>query len=378
MVIGVLSVYRGVGTVPLEPQPSESKPDEPDPGNAGGGSPMTTRPVFPALFSLASLVALTMASMSCTSRNDAQLVLYAYDSFASEWGPAPIVIPAFEKATGIQVEIIVPGDAGQVLARAIDEKRAPTADVLIGIDGNLLPKAIAAGVLSQYKPVAHAEIPPDMVIDKSWRVTPYDWGSFAIMWDSEKLSSPPHSLEDLTKPEYARKLILMDPRTSTPGLGFLAWTQAVYGSKLADYWKRLSPSILTMSPGWDTGYGLFTSGEAPLVISYTSSAAYHAEYEKPGRYKALEFSDGHPLQIEGAGIVAGAKHRKAAEAFIDFMLTQEFQSVLPLTNWMYPVMPGIKLPASYSYAPKPVKTLPIDASSLQAATKAAIDALQAP
>jgi len=335
--------------------------------------PVSTREGLAVLFT--ALVALTT---SCVQKNDAQLVIYAYDSFASEWGPAPIVIPAFEKATGIKVELVVPGDAGQVLARAIDEKKAPVADLLIGIDGNLLPKALAAGVLSAYKPKNSEVLQPNLVLDSEWRITPYDWSSFAIIWDSEKLANPPASLEDLTKPEYARKLILMDPRTSTPGLGFVAWTAAEYGDGLADYWKRLKPSILTMSPGWDTGYGLFTSGEAPLVISYTTSAAYHAEYETAGRYRALEFPEGHPVQIEGAGIVAKARHRKAAEAFIDFMLTREFQEVLPLTNWMYPVLPGIELPASYSAAPEPERMLPASGSGLDAAVKVALDALQAP
>ena len=65
----------------------------------------------------ATLLVAIVALSSCVQKNDAQLVIYAYDSFASEWGPAPVVIPAFEKATGIKVELVVPGDAGQVLAR---------------------------------------------------------------------------------------------------------------------------------------------------------------------------------------------------------------------------------------------------------------------
>lgn len=339
---------------------------------------MSTRPLFSRVMLAVVALPLALASISCVQKQDTQLTIYAYDSFASEWGPAPQVIPAFEKATGIKVNLVASGDSGQVLARAIDERKAPQADVIIGIDNNLLPKALAAGVLATYRPKDFARIPASLVLDKNWMVTPFDWSSFAIMWDSAKLAEPPASLEDLTKPAYAKKLILMDPRTSTPGLGFVAWTAAVYGDDLAAYWKRLKPSILTMSPGWDTGYGLFTSGEAPLVISYTTSAAYHAEYEKAGRYKALEFPEGHPVQIEGAGIAWHAPHRKAAEAFIDYMLSAEFQSALPLTNWMYPVMPGITLPKSYDASPRPRKTVAIDAERLDAAMKTALDALQAP
>jgi len=340
---------------------------------------MFTRPFHTRALLAAMVLPLAFSFTSCVQKQDTtQLTVYAYDSFASEWGPAPVVIPAFEKATGIKVNLVVPGDSGQVLARAIDERKAPQADVIIGIDNNLLPKALSADVLASYRPKAFASIPAELVFDSTWMVTPFDWSSFAIMWDSAKLAEPPASLEDLTKPAYAKKLILMDPRTSTPGLGFVAWTAAIYGDDLASYWKRLKPSILTMSPGWDTGYGLFTSGEAPLVISYTTSAAYHAEYEKAGRYQALEFAEGHPIQIEGAGITKRAQHRKAAEAFIDFMLTKEFQSALPLTNWMYPVLPGITLPASYGASPKPRKTVSIDSAKLDAAMKTALDALQAP
>lgn len=340
---------------------------------------MRTRPyqragAFAASVAVFVIIVASIASCS-SSKDDGTLVIYAYDSFAAEWGPAPIVIPAFEKATGMKVELVVPGDAGQVLARAIDEKAAPVADVVIGIDGNLLGKALEAGVLAAYEPAGAASVPANLVLDPEWRLTPYDWSSFAVMWDSEKLPVPPASLEDLTKPEFAKKLILMDPRTSTPGLGFVAWTRAVYGDRMADYWKRLKPSILTMSPGWDTGYGLFTAGEAPLVISYTTSAAYHAEYETAGRYTALEFPEGHPVQIEGLGIVKGARHRKAAEAFLDFALSDEFQSALALTNWMYPVMPSVELPPSYAYAPKPGKTLPAAGASLDDAVSEAMDAL---
>ncbi|HOZ70981.1 MAG TPA: thiamine ABC transporter substrate-binding protein [Spirochaetales bacterium] len=326
----------------------------------------------------AAAISFAAIATSCVQKDDAQLVVYAYDSFASEWGPGPIVIPAFEKATGITVELVVPGDAGQVLARAVDEKRSPRADVIVGIDGNLLPKALAAGVLAAYEPKGSASVPARLRLDDDWRLTPYDWSSFCVMWDSEKLAVPPASLEDLTKPEYGRKLILMDPRTSTPGLGFVEWTAAIYGDGLSGYWKRLAPSILTLSPGWDTGYGLFTAGEAPLVISYTTSAAYHAEYETAGRYKALEFADGHPIQVEGAGIVVGARHREAAEAFIDFMLGDEFQAALPLTNWMYPVNEGVVLPPSYEASKKPAKTVSagLAPNQLDEAVRTALDALQ--
>jgi thiamine transport system substrate-binding protein len=192
-----------------------------------------------------------------------------------------------------------------------------------------------------------------------------DFGYFAIVYDSQKLNDPPASLEDLTSPRFRGKLLLEDPRTSSPGLGFLLWTIAVYREGWQDYWRRLAPNILTVTDGWDAAYGMFTSGEAPLVLSYTTSPAYHLENEQTERYQAALFPEGHYLQVEGVGLLKGAKHPVLARRFIDFLLTEAFQRELPLTNWMYPVNPKVRLPDSYRLAPRPAKSLALPAAQVR-------------
>ncbi len=130
-----------------------------------------------------------------------------------------------------------------------------------------------------------------------WLMTPYDYSHFAIIFNTLSELPEPKSLEDLTKPVYEKKLILMDPRTSTPGLGFATWAKLVYGEDYLDYMNRLAPSILAMAPSWSSGYGMFCSGEAPMVISYTTSPAYHVEYGEGNMYNALIFEQGHVRQI---------------------------------------------------------------------------------
>ncbi len=116
----------------------------------------------------------------------------------------------------------------------------------------------------------------------------------------------------------------------------------------------MSKNALTTASGWSSGYGLFTEGEAPLVISYTTSPVYHVMWEDTTRYQALLFSDGHEITIEAAGIVKGTKHRAEAEAFIDFLLS-DAQVDLANANSMYPANTDIELPAAYDYAPVPEK-----------------------
>lgn len=322
-------------------------------------------------------LSLPILLLSCAKKEEAELTVYTYDSFVADWGAGPKLGQLFEKETGIKVKFVSKGDGGQVLSAAILEKKDPKADILLGLDNQLGPKALEAELLRPYEAKGLGGLAPWLRFDPSKRLTPFDYGHFAIIWDSAKLKNPPASLEALTGPEYAKKLILMDPRTSTPGLGFLAWTKAVYGPAWKDYWKRLAPSILTMTPGWDTGYGLFTSGEAPLVISYATSPAYHLENDKTERYKALEFPEGHPVQIEAAGILKGARHPRNAELFLDFLLSPEAQAELPLTQYMYPVTPGTKLPASFSLALVPAKTLGLDTAGISEDAKAAAEILAA-
>ncbi len=308
---------------------------------------------------------LVIGSFGTVLATEADLTIYTYDSFVAEWGPAPKVIPKFEKKYNVKVQMISVGDAGHVLNRAILEKKNPRADIILGIDNNMLSKALDSGILEPYVSKNLSLLPDELIFDKTHHITPFDHGYFAIVYDTKKISKPPVSFEDLLHPRFRNKLILEDPRTSSPGLGFLLWTIAVYKEDYLKYWERLRPNILTITEGWDTAYGLFTSGEAPMVLSYTTSPAYHVEYEDTTRYQAAIFKEGNYLQIEGMGILKGSKNRMLAEKFIDFILTEDFQMEIPLTNWMFPVNPEVKTPDSFRYAPKPDKTLSLDTFEIE-------------
>ena len=278
-----------------------------------------------------------------------EVVVYTYDSFCGEWGSGPEIARLFQEKTGLKVTYVDCGDGVQTLSKAIIEKQDPYADVLVGLDNNLLEKTVESGILEKFKP-SNAAVLADGLEEQlggNWIMTPYDFSPFAIIWNSNSDVPAPSGLEDLTKDIYKKKLILMDARTSTPGLGFDTWVHKVYGEKYADYMKRLEPSILTMAPGWSVGYGMFTDGEAPLVISYTTSPAYHIEYGEGDQYKALSFTDGHVMQVEGAGVVKGAKNPEGAKKFIEFLISEEAQNVIPLTQWMYPSNKNVKMPACY-------------------------------
>src|SRR5207237_259891 len=105
---------------------------------------------------------------------------------------------------------------------------------------------------------------------------------------------------------------------------------------------------------------------------------YHEEHgDKQGRYHALVFEEGQPVQIEGAALVKGAfeksseslPNRQLAEQFLDFLLSSEVQDKVALKNWMYPVTRDAKLPESFRRLPKATKVVrtPTDAKAIDLA-----------
>ena len=308
------------------------------------------------VFSVLAVMTLAMvcifAQSASENSNQRTLTVYAYDTFCGDWGAAGSVIPAFEEKTGIKVNLVSSGAALEVINKVRLEGERTECDVILGITDDIADKAY--DLLESYNSPNLKNIDQRMVFDSQNRLIPYDYGVFAFVCDSESNITMPASLMDLTKDEYKGKVILIDPRTSSVGTGLMMWTYNALGDKWLDWWKTMSKNALTVASGWSSAYGLFTEGEAPLVISYTTSPVYHVMWEDTTRYQALLFSDGHEITIEAAGIVKGTKHRSEAEEFIDFLLT-EAQIDLANANSMYPVNTKIELPAAYDYAPVPEK-----------------------
>jgi len=300
------------------------------------------------------------------------LTIYTYESFVSEWGPGPAIKANFEKTCDCSVAWVALADGVAMLNRLKLEGAATQADVVLGLDTNLTDEARQMGVFAAHGlAVTKAKVPGGWTDSE---FLPFDYGHFAFVYDSEKLAMPPRSLDELVNGDASQKIILEDPRSSTPGLGFLLWMKSVYGEKAGEAWGKLRPRILTTTPGWTEAYGLFTKGEAPMVFSYVTSPAYHIEVEKTERYKAAAFSEGHYLQVEVAGAIAASPELLLAQTFLEFMMSPGFQNEIPATNWMFPAGETDRpLPAAFGKIETPEKTLLFTPAEVNANRRAWID-----
>ena len=294
------------------------------------------------------------------------LTVYTYDSFAADWGPGPAVKKAFEADCNCELKFVALEDGVSLLNRLRMEGKNSKADVVLGLDNNLIEAA------SQTKLFAPSNVDTSALsIPGGWKndtFVPFDYGYFAFVYDKNKLKNPPKSLKELVESNQKWKVIYQDPRTSTPGLGLLLWMQKVYGDKAPEAWAKLASKTVTVTKGWSEAYGLFLKGESDLVLSYTTSPAYHIIEEKKDNYAAADFSEGHYLQVEVAGRLAASKQPELAEKFMKFITQSGFQNAIPTGNWMYPVT-DVKLPEGFSSIKKPQTSLeftPKEVSELRA------------
>ncbi len=321
---------------------------------------MKKRTIFTVLLVLLLASCLFAQSAAETTGGERSITLYCYDTFSSEWGSGPTLIPLFEEETGIKVNVVSTGDAVEMLSRAIMEGDDCQADLIMGISDDQASTAYESGIFTSYESPELANVDDSLEFDPEHRLIPFDYGVFAFVWDSESDIPAPTCLDDLRDPVYKDKIILIDPRTSSVGLGLLLWTIDVYGEDgYLDWWKDVGANALTIADGWSSAYGLFTEGEAPLVISYTTSPVYHVLWEDSTRYQALIFPEGHHRTIESIGILESSDNKEEARMFVDFILT-EGQAETAIANSMYPVNSTTSLPDAYQWAPVPQKVFSMD------------------
>jgi thiamine transport system substrate-binding protein len=327
---------------------------------------------------LAAAVLATLALAAGCGGNGApsEVVLVAHDSFVM----SDDVKQAFERRSGLTLRILQTGDAGETLAKALLTAGNPQGDVLFGVDSSLLSRALEGDLLEPYEPPQLAKVNERYVLDPEHRVTPIDHGEVCLNYDrgwfAERDVQPPRSLDDLVESRYDGLLVVENPATSSPGLAFLLATIARYGEDgWMDYWRKLRANDVLVVDGWEDAYNVRFSGsvgsrgDRPIVVSYASSPPAEVIFRTPRPTQAptAVIEDSCFRQIEFAGVLRGAANEEGARALVDFMLSRRFQEDVPLTMFVFPVLPAATLPPEFErFAAVPEKPLELPPEEIEA------------
>lgn len=280
------------------------------------------------------------------------LTVYAGDSFTSEWGPGPIIEAEFEKFCECDLQY----STGDLLPRLLLEGERTKADIVMGLTSDVSAKARATGLFAP-----HGQDNSALTLPIDWTddiFLPFNYGHTAFMYNNTRMEKPPSSFDELLAMSDDVKIAIQDPRTSISGLALVLWVQAVYGDKSDEAWAKLAPKILTVTKGWSESYGMFTDGEVDMVLSYTTSPAYHMIAEEDFTKHAALFSEGHYFMVETVAKVAKTDQPELADKFMAYVMSKEFQTLIPTANWSLPsALPKDQWPDAWSELPLPEKVL---------------------
>ncbi len=286
--------------------------------------------------------------------------IFTYSSFSSKWGPGPVLKEMFEKTCDCHVDFLEGADAGILLQRLKIEGEKLGADLVIGLDQYDLQKAV---VQSNWRTLEFSNLDIDPQIKAALKnefFVPYDWGVLTFVTrDNPSIEIPsPLSLDQLLEKPFFRKIALQDPRTSSVGLQFVMWVLKIKGEEAGyKYLSQMMRQVQSFSPSWSASYGLFKSGQADLVFSYTTSPLYNQIEEKNTHFKALEMVEPNPVQVEFVGIPTSCQHCDLAEKFLNVMLSVEGQKVIMEKNYMLPVFKKAAEGTAFEKIPIPFRLM---------------------
>ena len=299
-----------------------------------------------------TLIAATMLLASQAGADTPVLTVYAGDYFTSEWGPGPMIETGFEEICACDLQF----STGDLLPRLLLEGERTKADVVIGLTSDVTAKARATDLFAPHGQDNSALTLPIEWTDDTF--LPFNYGHTAFIYNETTMPNPPASFDALLDMPDDVKIVIQDPRTSISGLALVLWVQAVYGDEAQMAWEKLAPKILTVTKDWSASYGLFTDGEADMVLSYTTSPAYHMFAEEDFTKKAAIFPEGHYFMVETVGKIAQTEEPELADAFMNYVMSRDFQSMIPTANWSLPAaLPKSEWPEGWAQLDLPQNVL---------------------
>jgi spermidine/putrescine-binding protein len=264
-----------------------------------------------------------------------ELNLYAW----SEYVPQQL-LDNFSKQYGIKVNYDTYSSNEEMFAKL--QAGASGYDVVIPSDYTV----VAMQKLRLLEPMDQAQVPNirnvdpqflDQYYDPGNKYTvPYMWGTTALAYSKANVPFEPKSWADLWDPAFKSKLVLLDDSREVPGMALQVLgydknsTNPDELEKAKQKLIELKPNILLFNSD-DPETALIT-GEAWAGLVYNGNAALG--YREDPDIQYICPTEGCGLWRDNLAIPAGAPHKDAALAFMNYVL-DPVESVLITAEFPY-------------------------------------------
>jgi len=259
------------------------------------------------------------------------------------------VISLFESETGIKV-ILKTGKSTSLGQQILQELPHPTADIYIAKESGSLEYLRLKNAFEPYTSRATEKIPNKFKArDGTW--IGVSGRSRAVIYNTDMMDrgDVPTTLDELSLPKYKGIIAAVNASNES----FVAWVTALILDqgfvKTEKYLNALKKNnIQLLSKSHTDIRKAVGRGEYPLGL--INHYYYHLQRHETDMalthvgiiYLDQEGARGELINVSGAAIVKGARHKDEARKFIDFLTSAAAQKKFAEVNFEYPLLPGVK------------------------------------
>ena len=194
-----------------------------------------------------------------------------------------------------------------------------------------------------------SDVKSGLQFDPQNRAVPYDTGYISLVYDSTQMTAP-ETFEGLLAEDVRGDLIAQNPGSSATGRAFLLHTIKQYGpDEYLDYWADLQANDVQVLGSWSDAYGAWSSGEAPMVVSYSTDQVFADGQDANLEKHQIRFlNDQGYANPEGMARFADSNQTEAARKFMEFVLRPEIQGEIAVKNVQFPATSNAEVPSDYA------------------------------
>lgn len=276
------------------------------------------------------------------------------------------LLEQFTADTGIEVEVRY-GDSGALGAQLLTEADATPADVFVSQDAGALG-ALSKEKLFHKLPAATLEAvaPEHRDAKRAWVGT--SGRVRVLVYNPELAPKPPTTIDQVVDPKWKGQIGFAP--TNASWQSFVTALRLTRGEVKAEKWLRAfeanepkayanNGAVRDAVDDGQIAFGLVNHYYLWQKIVQDGEAAVTAK----NQYMAPQ-DPGGLVNVAGVGILESTDNRRAAQAFVDYMLSREGQEYFAETTYEYPlaagVQPSVKLPKLESLQPPTIDLSDLD------------------
>lgn len=283
------------------------------------------------------------------TKNTEVLNIYTHRHYESDQE----LFKRFEEQTGVKVNVINASADELIQKMTLEGKNSP-ADVLITVDAGRLHRAKESQLLQPIESSVLDSIVPNHLKDKENHWFALTKRARVIAYAKDRVNPEELStFEDLTDEKWANKLLIRSSG-NIYNQSLLASIIANQGEEAAKAWVAGIGRNMARTPrGNDRDQvKAVVAGEGDLAIVNTYYIGLMANSNNPeevsvaksiGIFFPNRETTGTHINVSGAGVAKYAPNKENAIKFIEFLLSEESQSLFALSNFEYPVNRNVEI-----------------------------------